>query len=104
MAPQLGTEQNVGGREQIPEEGMRAGLAASHVGSVASQGSLGQRRRQEAVSLLSAVVDFTVPSPGRVTSLCWVQGSLGWAERLEGLRDQVDTLSATSKPQESWDK
>lgn len=31
MSPgsQLGTEQDVGGREQIPEEGMRAGLAAS---------------------------------------------------------------------------
>lgn len=51
---------------------------------MASQGSLGQRRRQEAVGLLSAVEDFTVHSLGRVTSLCWVQDKLGWAERLEG--------------------
>lgn len=44
---------------------------------MASQGSLGQRRRQEAVGLLCAVVDFTVHGPGRVTSLCWVQDRLG---------------------------
>lgn len=65
---------------------------------MASQGSLGQRRRQEAVGLLSAVVDFTVHGPGRVTSLCWLQDRLGWAERLEGSWGQVDTLSATPGP------
>lgn len=49
-----------------------------------SKGSLGQGKRQEAVGLLSAVVDFTLHSPGRGTSFCSVQDRLGWAEGLEG--------------------